>query len=178
MIRINPRERRTLMVAGCFLVALLIYLLIVSPYLKAMEVMDRQIVRKSEELKEVLALQQDYFQLKEKTKMLENMVRSTPGFSLLSFLENLATRNQIKNQIAYMKPVTAASSERYRESSVEMKIENITLKQLIDYLYGIEQSRESIRVKRLNIVKKKETDLLDVTLQASTFELLASTAGG
>ena len=160
------------------MVALLIYVLVVSPYLKAMELMDRQIARKSEELKDVLALQQDFFRLKEKTKMLESMVRSTPGFSLLSFLENLATKNQIKNQIAYMKPVTTASSERYRESSVEMKIEDITLKQLVDYLYGIEQSRESIRIKRLNIVKKKDTDLLDVTLQASTFELLMSTLGG
>lgn len=178
MIRINPRERRTLIVGGCLVVALLIYVLVVSPYLKAMELMDRQIARKSEELKDVLALQQDFFRLKEKTKMLESMVRSTPGFSLLSFLENLATKNQIKNQIAYMKPVTTASSERYRESSVEMKIEDITLKQLVDYLYGIEQSRESIRIKRLNIVKKKDTDLLDVTLQASTFELLMSTLGG
>jgi len=178
MVRINPREKQMIVFGGCFVVALLIYALVVSPYLKAMELMDRRIARKSEELKEVLTLQQEYFRLKEKTKALENMVRSTPGFSLLSFLENLATKNQVKGQIAYMKPVTTPARERYRESSVEMKLENITLKQLVDYLYGIEESKESIRIKRLNIMKKRETAFLDVTLQASTFELLASTPGG
>jgi general secretion pathway protein M len=178
VIRINPREKQMIIFGGCFVVALLIYALVVSPYLKAMELMDRRIAGKTEELREVLALQQEYSRLKEKTKFLERMVQSTPGFSLLSFLENLATRNQVKGQIAYMKPVTTPASERYRESSVEMKLENITLKQLVDYLYGIEESKESIRIKRLNVMKNKETALLDVTLQASTFELLESTRGG
>lgn len=177
MIRINPREKRTLVAGGCLVAALLVYLLVVSPYMSAIERLDRRIARKTEELGEVLALQAEYFRLREKAKILENMVRSTPGFSLLSFLENLATKNRIKKQIAYMKPLTTPANEKYRESSVEMKLESLTLKQLVDYLYQVEQSAQPIRVKRLNIAKKKGEAYLDVTLQASIFEPLAGGTG-
>jgi len=170
MIRINPREKRTLVAGGCVVVALLLYLLVISPYMSAMELLDRQIGKKTQELKEVVALQKEYERLKEKTRILEEMIRLTPGFSLLSFLENLATKNQIKTQIAYMRPLTTPGNERYKESSVEMKLEGITLKQLVDYLYQIEQSAQPIRIKRLNLAKKKGEGYLDVTLQASTFE--------
>jgi len=173
MVRINPREKRTLIVGGCALAALLVYFMVISPYMKAMELMDQRIARKTEELKEVLALREEYTRLREKTRILEDMVRSTPGFSLLSFLETLATRNQVKKQIAYMKPVTTPTSDKYRESSVEMKLESISLKQLVDYLYGIEHAEQPIRIKRLNIAKERKKAFLDVTLQASTFEPLA-----
>ena len=177
MIRINPREKRALVAGGCAVAALLIYLLVVSPYMSAMERLDRRIERKTEELREVLALQEEYFRLKEKTEILEKMVRSTPGFSLLSYLENLATKNDIKKQIAYMKPLTTPGNEKYRESSVEMKLESITLTQLVNYLYEVEQSKQPIRIKRINIAKKKGESYLDVTLQASTFEPLTGGTG-
>ncbi len=172
MIRINPRERKILLLGGGVVAVLLIYLLIVSPYMSAMELLDRRIARKSEELKDVLALQEDYFRLRESTRTLEDMIRSTPGFSLLSFLENLAAKNQIKAKIAYMKPLITPGSERFKETSVEMKLESLTLKELIDFLYQVEQSAQPIRIKRLNIAKKRGNAYLDVTLQASTFEPL------
>lgn len=172
MIRVNPRERRILIAGGGVVVALLVYLLIISPYMNAMELLDRRITRKTEELKEVLTLQNEYFRLKEKTRVLDEAIRSTPGFSLLSFLENLAARNKIKGKIAYMKPLTTPGSERFRESSVEMKLEILTLTELVDFLYQVEQSAQPIRIKRLNIAKKKANAYLDVTLQASTFEPL------
>jgi general secretion pathway protein M len=170
MIRVNPREKRTLIAGGLAVAALLVYLVLISPYLAAMEKLDRRITKKTEELEEVLALQKEYFRLREKTTLLEGMVRSTSGFSLLSFLETLAAKNGIKKQIAYMKPLTTPANERYRESSVEMKLEGLTLKQLVDYLYQIERSPQPIRIKRLNIAKKKGEGFLDITLQASTFE--------
>ena len=177
MIRINPREKRTIIAGGCLIAALLVYVFVVSPYMTAMERLDRRIAKKTEELAEVLALQGEYFRLREGTKILEEMVRSTPGFSLLSFLENLATKNRIKKQIAYMKPLTTPGNDRYRESSVEMKLDSLTLKQLVDYLYQIEQSPQPIRIKRLNIAKKRGKAYLDVTLQASTFEPLEEEVG-
>lgn len=170
MIRINPREKRVLVAGGCIVAALLIYLVIVSPYMSAMERLDLRIARKTKELEEVIALQKEYLRLQERTRILDSMVRSTPGFSLLSFLENLAVKNKIKKQIAYMKPLVTPGNERYRESSVEMKLEGMTLGRLVDYLYQIEQSTQPIRIKRLNIVKKKGDAYLDVTFQASIFE--------
>jgi general secretion pathway protein M len=177
MIRVNPREKRILFTGGGVVGALLIYLLVVSPYMSAMELWDRRITRKTQELSEVLALQQEYLGLKEKTKVLEDVIRSTRGFSLLSFLENLATKNKIKTKIAYMKPLTTPTSEKFKESSVEMKLEGLNLQELVDFLYQVELSAQPIRIKRLNIAKKKGNAYLDMTLQASTFEPLGRGKG-
>ncbi len=172
MIRINLRERRILLAGGGIVAILLAYLLVISPYMAAMGLLDRRIRSKTGELEEVLALQEEYFRLRESMRILEDTIRSSPGFSLLSFLENLAAKNQIKAKIAYMKPLPTPASERYKETSVEMKLETLTLKELVDFLYQVEQSAQPIRIKRLNIAKKRANAHLDVTLQASTFEPL------
>jgi general secretion pathway protein M len=170
MIRVNPREKKILIAGGCVLAALFVYLLVVSPYMDALETLDGKIESEEKRLQDVLTKQAEYLSLKENTGILEKMVRSTPGFSLLSFLESLAQKNKMKQKIAYMKPLNTPGNERYRESSVEMKVERITLKQLVDFLYAVEQARQPIRIKRLNIGKKKEETYLNVTLQASIFE--------
>jgi len=177
MIRVNPRERKILVGGiGCIL-ALSVYLFVISPYLTAINALDRRISAKSKELAEILTMKGEYLRLKENTRGLENVMRSARGFSLLSFLENLAATNQLKTKIADMKPVTTPLSERFKETSVEMKLEDVTLKQLIDYLYQIEQAPQALQIKRIHITKKKDQTYLIVTLQVSTFEIIEGEPG-
>jgi len=177
MIRVNPRERKILVAGiGCIL-ALSVYLFVISPYLTAINALDRRISAKSKELAEILTMRGEYLRLKENTRGLENVMRSARGFSLLSFLENLAATNQLKTKIADMKPVTTPLNERFKETSVEMKLEDVTLKQLIDYLYQIEQAPQPLQIKRIHITKKKDQTYLTVTLQVSTFEIIEGEPG-
>jgi type II secretory pathway component PulM len=177
MIRVNPRERKILFGGiGCTL-ALSVYLFVISPYYTAINALDRRISAKSKELAEILTMRGEYLRLKENTRGLENVMRSARGFPLLSFLENLAATNQLKTKIADMKPVTTPLNERFKETSVEMKLEDVTLKQLIDYLYQIEQAPQPLQIKRIHITKKKDQTYLTVTLQVSTFEIIEGEPG-
>ena len=54
---------------------------------------------------------------------------------------------------------------------VEMKLEAITLPQLVGYLYRIESPDDVVNIKRISISEnKKEQGYLDAILQVITFQ--------
>ena len=82
---------------------------------------------------------------------------------------------QIKDHIKSMKPSTSKGTGPYKELMVEMDLNTLTLKQLVDYLFRIESGQDIIIVKRIAITEnKKETGLLDAKIQVMTFEQEAS----
>ncbi len=85
------------------------------------------------------------------------------GFTLFGFLEELASGLGINERIEYMKPISDAA-ELSRES-VEVKIRGIFQEDLIGLLYGIENCKAPLRIKRLNIRRVEREKNLDVTFQ-------------
>ena len=70
-----------------------------------------------------------------------------------------------------MKPSTSQGRGLYKEIMVEMKLEAITLNQLVNYLYGIESPEDLISIKRISIKEnQRESGLLDAILQVLTFQ--------
>jgi hypothetical protein len=70
-----------------------------------------------------------------------------------------------------MKPSISTGSGLYKESLVEMKLEAITLQQLIGYLYRIESPDDAVSIKRISIDEnKRKSGSLDAILQVLTFQ--------
>ena len=68
-----------------------------------------------------------------------------------------------------MKPSTSKGTGPYKESIVEMKLETVTMKQLVRYLERIESPQNVVNTKRISIKgNKKEAGYLDVVLQVLT----------
>ena len=171
-MRLAFREKVVLGLGAAFGATILAYTLIINPYMEKMRVLDRRISQKSVELKEISTLAQEYMEIKEHMEQLKGKARKKRGFSLFSHLEGLAGRNRIKGNIASMKPQSTPMGGEYKETSVEVKLESITTRQLVDYLFGIEDSEAYVRIKRLHL--KKRTDnpqYLDATFLVSTSEM-------
>ncbi|NIS60663.1 MAG: hypothetical protein GTO13_08185 [Proteobacteria bacterium] len=151
---------------------LLAYTLIISPYMEKMRVLDRKIAQKTAELQEISVLSQEYLEIKRRMEELrERGVERGKSFPLFSHLESLATKTRIRGNIASMKPQSAPIGEYYKESSVAVKLENITTKQLVDYLVRIENSNAFLRIKRLHLKKRNDNpQYLDATFLVSTYE--------
>ena len=76
---------------------------------------------------------------------------------------------EVKEHIKYMKPSTSKGSGPYKESMVEIKLETVTMKQLVGYLHRIESPKNVTSIKRISIKgNKKEPGYLDVVLQVLT----------
>jgi general secretion pathway protein M len=101
-------------------------------------------------------------------------MRTRPkGFTLFSFLDQLAGQAGLKDNIDYMKPTTTThENSPYKTSVVETKLKAVTLERLTAYIYMIETSSNMVSLKRLSISKKsKQTGYVDAVLLAETIEL-------
>src|SRR5690606_35168266 len=84
------------------------------------------------------------------------------GFTLFSFLDTLAGQSGIKQNIDYMKPSTSnLKNSSYSLSMVELKINALTMEQLVSFMHGVETSPNLIWIKRISIDRgEKENDLI------------------
>jgi len=173
------RREQIMIIAGVVAVALLLfYRLGLSPALERLRTLDRLVAMKERELHQMKTLQETYIGQK---RLMEDVSRSLaqrgPDFAIFSFLEDLANKTGIKDNIKSMTPALTTPGELFRESSVEMRLEGIALQQLTRYLYDIEQAPQLLRVRRMHIKPRPANpDLLDVTFQVSTFYLQERTS--
>jgi hypothetical protein len=56
---------------------------------------------------------------------------------------------------------------------VEMRLDRLTMKQLTDFLYLVESREELVRIRKMSVVKMKESpEYLSVLLQVFTYQAL------
>jgi general secretion pathway protein M len=171
-MRLARREKYFISAAICFMVLFFLFQFLVSPFFERRERLQKGIQTKKDELNEMAVLIQDYRSLEMNSQGIDRLLAGRKkGFTLFSFLEQEAGKAQIKDHIKSMKPSTNKGTGPYKELMVEMDIHTLTLKQLVDYLFRIESSRDIIIVKRMAITEnKKEKGLLDAKIQVMTFE--------
>lgn len=120
---------------------------------------------------EISELSVEYQAYKRSFLEIKNILeRRKKGFTLFSFLDRSAGETEVKDHIKYMKPSDLQSTGPYKETMVEIKLEGITLNQLVGYLYRVELSGDIIVIKRISIKEnKRQSGRLDAVLQVVTF---------
>ena len=183
MIKISGRDRIVLGAGGGFVLLFLIFQFGIFPLLDSRDRLTRGIESREKALVEMRDLQAQYQEMHGKTSSLLDQVGSREAnFSLFSFLEQMAAQSEVKSNIAYMKPSESADQGMFKEVLVEMKLQEITLKQLVDFLKLVESPEKIVALKRVTIQEnKKEKGALDVILQVVSLDLnpaAAEEAGG
>jgi general secretion pathway protein M len=172
-MNLGGREKLVMIAGGVAVVLFLFYRLGLSPALERLRMLDRLVATKERDLHEMKTLRETYLAQKRLMEEVnQSLAQRGQDFAIFSFLEDLATKTGIKNNIMYMKPALTTPGELFRESSVEMRLEGIALQQLTRYLFDIEQAPQLLRVRRMHIKPRAANpDQLDVTFQVSTFYL-------
>lgn len=172
-MRLGGREKLVLIAGGVAVALLLFYRFGLSPALERLRMLDRLVATKERDLHEMKSMRDTYLAQKRLMEQVnQSLAQRDKDFAIFSFLEELANKTGIKNNIMYMKPALATPGELFRESSVEMRLEGIALPQLTRYLYDIEQAPQLLRVRRMHVKPRAaDPDQLDVTFQVSTFYL-------
>jgi type II secretory pathway component PulM len=169
-MNLTPRERKVLLLAGCALVAILVYLAVDST-LQRYRDLDRDIAMQTEEMIKVSRLREQYVQTHSQLETIQaKLAGQKNSFSLLSFIEDLAKKENIREKIGSVKPKTLPLNDQYDEHMLELQVDAITLAQLVDFIYQIEHSGPVLKVKRLRIKSQyNDRNLLNVTMQVATF---------
>ena len=173
-VNLQRREKIIVAAAGTLLAILLLLELIIFPIVDRRSMLSKRIVQRTQALAEIKQLAIEYQGLTSGTVSNEAQLKNrAKNFTLFSFLDTLAGKSGIKQNIIYMKPTSAnLKGSPYSLSMVEMKINNLTMEQLVNFLHGVETSQDMIWVKRVSLAKgEKEGQLIDAVLQVETFQL-------
>lgn len=172
-INLNPRERLAVAMAAAALVLFCGLNWGLLPLLDKSARLDRILAGKKAALVEMMHLKGQLEALNRQVAASNAQAANRdPQFTLFSYLDQLAGRTGIKDKVAYMKPsTTTAKDGGHKIAVVEMKIQALTLTQLVDYLHQIETSANMIRVQWLAITRtSKPEGYIDVVVQAETIE--------
>lgn len=173
-VNLQPREKMIIAVAGVVLVIFLVVHVIIYPIFDRRTHLEKQIVSRKIALQDIHQLKKEYESLTSQSKTSEGQLKLRPkNFTLFSFLDTLAGQSGIKQNIIYMKPSTTNLKDSpYNLSLVEVKINALTMEQLIKFLHGVETSPNMIWIKRASLSKgEKNNDLINAILQVETFQL-------
>jgi len=163
--QLNQRERIFVIVGGVSLILALLYFAIVAPYRSALNRLDSQIATRSEQLQEVKALQARYLELKQQRLQMERLLDTRQDFSALTFIENLVERTSGRENLLSMRPQTPETRNEFIIDSVEIKLERLSLKQVLELLLALEEAATPMQVKNLHIKQRfDDRALLDATM--------------
>ena len=97
--------------------------------------------------------------------LLKLLEQREQGFSLFAFLEQNADESEVKEHIAYMKPSETQGGELVTQSRVEMKLQAVSLEQLLNFLDKSEAPNNLVGIAKCTIQENtKEEGSLDATL--------------
>ncbi len=168
---LEQREKLVITLGAVVVLALIFFHLIVSPLMTSRTRLKKTILDKRVELKKIATLQKEYEEVASLVGDIADRVAKRQGdFTLFSFLERQATAAKVKERVKYMKPSMEEGEGTLQNSLVEMKLEKITLVQLVDFLKLAESNDDVVSIGRISIQESgKEEGLLDVVLQIVTF---------
>jgi general secretion pathway protein M len=167
----SARERIIMSVGGAMVAAALVFLLIVDPLLASIDKLDRQAKRKAKDSQELALVAQEYLLKQARIAKLEQRMPSPPAqFSLLAFMEEATTTAQIRDRIVGMQPQAPIAVQGYQETSVDLRLDGVTLPQLLALLVAIEQAPYDVQVRHLQMKPKYDNPVnLDATLKIVTY---------
>lgn len=167
----SPRERIIVAAGGALAAAALVFLLIVDPLMATIDKLDRQARRKAKDSQELALVAQDYLLKQARMAKLEARMPSSPAqFSLLAFMEEATTTAQIRDRIVGMQPQAPIVVQGYQETAVDLRLDGVTLPQLLALLATIEQAPYEVQVRHLQMKPKYDNPInLDATLKIVTY---------
>jgi len=172
-ITLNRREKVLVGSALVFIFVFIITNVLIVPVFKKREELRRRLESREKIVEKMQILAAQYNAIKEESaRSQQRFAKRKKDFTLFSFMDRLAGQIGIKENIAYMKPATSVDeASGLKLTSVQLKLQDITLKDLSVYLFKVETSINLVKVRRLSIKKSDtESGLISVIMQVETLE--------
>ncbi len=167
----SQRERIIVSAGGAMVAAALVFLLIIDPLMATIDKLDRQARRKAKDSQELALVAQEYVVKQTRIAKLEQRMPIPPAqFSLLAFMEEATTTAQIRDRIVGMQPQAPIVVQGYQETAVDLRLDGVSLPQILALLVAIEQAPYDVQVHHLQMKPKYDNPVnLDATLRIVTY---------
>lgn len=164
--RLAPRERALVLGAAAVTLLLILWLGVVEPLGDSLARLERDVARGREDAASIGDLVERYRTLRSEVDRLERGATSEQGgASLFAQLEAIAVPVAGRERIIAMNPSTRAIGNELQQELVEMRIEGITMRALVNLLYAVENREPPIAVERVAVKRQyKDQTRIDATV--------------
>jgi hypothetical protein len=173
------RERLLVIAVVVSAVLWMLFKLAVKPALARIETLNRVIPEKQRELIELRAKSKEYISRRDSLNDLRKRVASQDQvLELLPFLESLVRQGGLSENTVAMGQNVLPLGQDYQEAIVEIRLQNVTLKELVNFLSKIEGSSLVLAKTRSLYITRNPTDadLLDSVIEIHSPKLAQSPA--
>ncbi len=155
---------------------IVIFQVFARPAISRVGTLTRVVSDKRQLLSELRAKSEQYKTIsRELEKIRLEMGRQPEERKILSFVERVQKDSGLMQKVVYMKPSTMTVDDVYEQITIEIKLQSITLDQLIQFLLKIESSELTIGIRTLEIKRGvRDSGLLDTTVQLVSLSSIGS----
>ncbi|MEE9175642.1 MAG: type II secretion system protein GspM [Thermodesulfobacteriota bacterium] len=167
----TERDRRALLLGGSAIVIIVIYLVFHS-YSSGTDHLQKRFAQLEKELREVKVLKAEYEDSNKKIVELSSKIKKE-NEALISVVEKILLNEKLDRTNFSIRDVnsrTNSNEDFYEEKSVDVELNKISLSNLVDILYKL-QNKPSLKVSNVSIsTKLGKSDSINVKLRVSTYE--------
>ncbi len=144
-MKLEERDKKTLIYGGIAAAVILLYALVIAPLSADLARKRDLIPKKQKDLADIRVLKDQYLEMQRRLQQLQ--AAAAQRGPLLTEIENMTKRANLSSKIVSLKPQAGVQTETFKESIVEIKLENVTLYDIVNYVNMIE--RASLRIRKL-----------------------------
>jgi len=170
--KLGGRQKKTVIAGAVVLALIIIVQFVFLPFMEDKKKMKRSIALNEATLKEIYKLESEYSSIKQDVSAIQAALsRRTQDFSFFSFLEKKAGETGVRGNIKSLQPARPMPAGSFEEVSADIKLEKVTLKQVVDFLAATESVEQAIALKRLSVSRSSENpEYLSAQIQLVTFQ--------
>ena len=166
-MKLEARDKKALVFGGSAAAIIVIFVFVVSPLMSELSRKRELIPKKERDLAEMRVMKDQYLEIQQRLQQAQ--AAAAKRGPLLTEIENLSKRANLSSKIVSLKPQAGVQTQAFKESIVEIKFDNVTLYDIVNYAYQLEQG--GLRIKKLNFKPRYDNPkLLNSTILVSSAE--------
>jgi type II secretory pathway component PulM len=164
-VKLEKRDKKTLVIGGLAAAIIVFYSAVVSPLTSDLARKRELIPKKERDLTEMRVLKDQYIEMRQRLQQAQDAAAKRGP--LLTEMENIAKRANLTSKMVSLKPQAGVQTEAIKESIVEIKLDTITLYDIVNFVYLLE--KDGLRIKKLNFKPRYDNPkLLNATILVSS----------
>ncbi len=144
-MKLEDRDKKVLIIGGIAAAAILLYALVLSPLYADLSRKRDLIPKKEKDLIEMRMLKDQYLEMQRQLQQAQ--AAAAKRGPLLTEIENITKKANLNSKIVSLKPQAGVQTGNFKESIVEIKLDNVTLYDIVNYVNMIE--RATLRIRKL-----------------------------
>ncbi len=175
-MKLNRREKKLIATTTAIITLWLLYAFVMAPARARIKTLNRVIPDKIEQYQKLTQLAHRYQQVSSKIAEIKQKISSEPAtFELLPFVEQTIEKCKLSNNRTTMTQQNQPLNDNYTQTIVSLKLNGITLRQIVGFLTQLTSHRPYITIKSLQLKKNATSpDTLNAYIQIATITTLTT----